>query len=60
MTKEYFKTALLLGSIACTGDAIASTNAVDVLDPNSVNLLVNAVLTIVMFILRMFPKKEKK
>lgn len=45
------KNLLLVGSVA-------STTAATVLDPNSVNLLVNAVLTIVMFVLRFIPKKK--
>lgn len=54
------KNLLILGSLACTGTATADTvqTATEVLDPNSVNLLVNAVLTILMFVLRFKPKKK--
>lgn len=38
----------------------ANTTIAANLDPNSVNLLVNAVLTIVMFVLRFLPKKGGK
>lgn len=38
----------------------ASTTVAATLDPNSVNLVINAVLTLVVFILRFLPKKGGK
>nr|QJB19788.1 MAG: hypothetical protein [Microvirus sp.] len=53
------KNLLVLASVLCTGTATAETvqNATDIFDPNSVSLLINAVLTIVMFFLRIGKKK---
>lgn len=38
----------------------ASTTVAATLDPNSINLVINAVLTIIVFILRFLPKKGGK
>lgn len=52
------KNLLTAGSLLCTATAVATTpTPTEVLDPNSINLVINAILTIITFVLRFLPKK---